>query len=675
MAVLDRMKKVLDQGVEETLRSGPDGTIPIPKDVSPRLERGRARMRQEAAKRNECLAFWRGEQYRYVNGEGKLVSQPTVSNAYDRTGKPPHVIRRERNLYFDVIESEVASANQKVPGYEVSPSTPDPEDESAARLAQQVSRYGYDAWHVRRATEAVIRFAVCADEGFAWPYFDNSIGPFMDDGEGGKVGQGDIRLRTFSGNEVFWEPGVNFDDSRWHCVEQARDIEEVKELSGYLGGDLRADAQNSENGGERSKQAVKLVMVTEYLERPCAKYPEGRWLTFANERVIVGVGADGERPYPCRDGNGEVVDEPVIHRLSYAMDPDSDRDKGLGRHLLDAQRTINNSVNKETMWVDLAMNPQVIIWNGGFAKGQRLTNEPGAAYQATGTGKVEWRPVPEMPQGLGKMKQEAKEDMDRIAAQNDLPSGVTSGKEIQARIEREDNRRYSFIAKLAEFHSRLMRHCLYLVQKHYTEKRLIKIQGEFGADTIPDFLGAQLRSQVDVIVLPGSIEVLSRKAAEERIMAYAERGWISGQAAMAAIAGGNAESLIQSYQKDVSRAHQIIRKIKLGPEVLFSTPDRFEGGQAVPGWMPRKFDNADIQLEVIQDWCKTVEFDSLEPGMQEAAMTYLEALEQIKSMKLAEQAHAQQIMAESQGQANAAKPQNIPPPTPEQAAEGAAGLG
>lgn len=656
MAVAEKLRELVSS---ET----PPERTPVPKDISPRLDRGRERMRSEAPQRNECLAFWRGEQYKYVNSENALVGQPTTTSAYDRSGKPPHVIRRARNLMFDIIEHEVAASIQRVPNYEVAPTTPDPEDEAAARLSQQILRFGYDKWRVRKAVEAVVRYAVIADEGFAWPYFDNTIGPFMDDGEGGKVGQGELRIRVFGGNEVGWEPGVDFDLARWHFIEQARDIEEVEELPGYMGGDLRADAQNSESGGERSKQAAKLVMVTEYLERPCAKYPEGRWLTIANDRVIV-----GERPYPCTDGDGEVIDEPVIHRLSYAMDPDSDRGKGLGRHLLDAQRTINNSVNKQTMWVDLAMNPQVIIWNGGFAKGQRLTNEPGAAYQANGTGKVEWRPVPQMPQGLSEMKSEAEANMAQIAAQNDIPSQVQSAKGIQALLDRDQNRRYNFTANVAEFYSRIGRHCLYLVQKHYTERRLIKVQGEFGADTIPDFLGSQLRSQVDVTVLPGSIEVLTRGAAEQRILAYADRGWISPQAAMAAIAGGNAESLIQSYQKDISRAHQIIRKIKQGPEVLFSTPPRFENGEPVEGWLPREFDNIEVQMSVFEDWQKTVEFDALEPGMQEAAGIYYQSLKQLKAQKQAEQAQAQQLMAETQGAANAAKPQG-PIPTPEAAQE------
>jgi len=639
------------------------GKIPIPKEIQERLSRGYERMRGDAPKRNECLAFWRGEQYRFVNSENVLVGQPTTTSAYEREGKPPHVVRRTRNIIFDVVEHEVANANRRVPGYEVTPSTATPEDESAARLSQQIARYGYDEWMIRRITDSVIRFAIVADEGFAWPYFDTSIGPFIEPEPGVTIGRGDVRVRVFGPNEVYWEPGVNFDDTRWLAITQARDIETTKALEGFVGGELKADAQGSEVGGERNSQAAKLVMVTDYLERPSQKFPNGRWLTFANERVIV-----GERPYPCADHEGKILDEPVLHRLSYAIDPDSDRDRGLVRHLLDAQRTINNAINKQTMWVDLAMNPQVIFWNGGFAKGQRLTNEPGAAYNATGTGKVEWRPVPPMPPELSQMKEEARGDIAQIAAQNDIPSQVESAQGIQALIERDMGRRYSFTAHLAEFHSRLMRHCLYLVQRYYDEERLIKVQGEFGADTIPEFRGSELRGQVDVTVLPGSLEVMTRKQSEERIMAYADRGWITPQAAMAAIAGGTAESLVASYQKDIARAHQIIRKIKAGPEVLFGSPPRMENGVPVEGWMPRQFDNIDVQMSVFEDWMKTVEFDGLEPAMQEAANTYYEALRQLKAQKLAEQSQAQEMMAVSQGAANAAKPQG-PIPTPEAQAE------
>jgi hypothetical protein len=81
--------------------------------------------------------------------------------------------------------------------------------------------------------------------------------------------------------------------------------------------------------GRRTRRARKLVMVTDFLERPCQRYPTGRWLTIANNRVVAGVQLDEEgkpltdeqgkpvyRPYPLTDHDDKPVDEPVLHRLS-----------------------------------------------------------------------------------------------------------------------------------------------------------------------------------------------------------------------------------------------------------------------------------------------------------------------------------------------------------------------
>lgn len=639
----------------------------IPGDVQARLKRGKDKKNEDSGKRKEAWAFWRNQQYKWVNSQGAIQSQATTTDYDRRSGKPAHRARTSRNYIFDVVEHEVALSVQRVPSYEINPSTSDPEDISAARLAEKVALYGYDKWHLRAVTEAVVRYAVISAEGFAWPYFDNTVGPYISDG----IGQGEINVRIFGGDEVGWEPGLSFDESRWHFIEQARDIEQVKQLDGFIGKDLKADAEGDQ----------KLVMVTEYLERPSAQKPEGRWITIANGKVII-----EERAYPCTDPSGEPIDEPVLHKLSYAMDPNGDRDQGLVPYLLDAQRTANDCVNKQIEWKNLAMNPQVIIWNGGFAKGQRLNDVPGTAYQAFGSGKVEWRPVPPMPVELSNMKADAQADIGRIAAQNDIPSNVDSARGIEALIERDSNRRSNFVSSLAEFHSRLMRHCLYLVQKHYTEERLLTLRGLYGPDNEQDFLGAKLRSQVDVTVLPGSIEPRTRAQIEQKIIAFADRQWITPEAAMAAINGGTAENLVRSYELDVARAWSVVRKIKAGPEVLFSTPPRqpFTGedpgvqtnpdgspmmdangqpvmNQTIPGWMPRPFDRISVWRGVFEDWMKGDDYDRLDSPSQEAANQVYDALLQVESRQQAQAAQAQTEMAQGLGMANAAKPQGATP--------------
>jgi hypothetical protein len=86
-------------------------------------------------------------------------------------------------------------------------------------------------------------------------------------------------------------------------------------------------------------------MVTEYFERPCPKYPDGRHLVIANRRQVV-----PEAKYPLRDRDGTVIDEPVPHRLAWDLDGGAHRDFGLTWQLIDAQRTAQDCRNKAVEW-------------------------------------------------------------------------------------------------------------------------------------------------------------------------------------------------------------------------------------------------------------------------------------------------------------------------------------
>lgn len=627
----------------------------VPDDVLERCRRGRSRMRDDAPVRNECWEFFRGNHYVYRDKSQRLVEQGVTKGS-----KPDWRVRTVRNLLVDVARHEVSAATSRVPSYEVTPSTTDDEDIQAARTAERVALFGHDKWGIRKVTIDTVTHAVVADEGFAWPYFDNTVPPFIsDDG----IGEGEIRVEVLGANEVFWEPGCRFENSRWWCVERARPVDEVVKSPGFLGGKLAADAQTSEVlGRHKTTSDVEMVLVSDYLERPCPDYPMGRRLTFANGRLIF-----PEEPYPLqtRDpqtGEMVAVDEPVLHKLAYIRDPDNDRDMGLFRHLLDAQRTYNDATNKQIEWKNLALNPQVILVNTRLD--QQLTDEPGRVYTARamgGNASVNWRQVPPIPPELGRLREDAAADIGRVASQNDIPSQVESGKGIQSIIERDAGARQSFIAELAAWYSRLMRHCLMLVQRYYTEQRLVQVNGRFGAD-IFYFKGADLRGQVDVRVAPASIEPRTKAAINAQVLAFADRGWISPQAAMAAINGGTAEKLIEGYELHIARANRVIQRIKAGPDTFLMMPPRLmEDGSEVPGWMPRPFDNIQVHKGIFEDWMCTLDYETAEQPVQHAADLYYQGLLMLEAQQQAAAIEAQNAQAEAAGMKNAGKPAPVKP--------------
>jgi hypothetical protein len=294
--------------------------LEVPADVSKRLERGRERAQQLAPKRNECLRFWRGDQYVHLSESNQLVTQPTRTSVQGN-GKPPHRARTVWNRLTDPVEALVSMSTSRIPGYQVNPTNLDPQTQSAAALGSKVARWGYDKWRLRTVTERVIRYAIIADEGFAWPYWDSSYGDPVGDG----IGTGEICVRVFGPNQVYWEPGVRFDESRWHAVEYAEPVDQTVQREGYFGGELTADADASDALGALKPGKTNLCLVTEYLERPSQRNPKGSRLIVANKRVIC-----PPEPYPLLDSEGKPVDEPVLHKLEGIIDPDNDRDLGSG---------------------------------------------------------------------------------------------------------------------------------------------------------------------------------------------------------------------------------------------------------------------------------------------------------------------------------------------------------
>ena len=104
----------------------------------------------------------------------------------------------------------------------------------------------------------------------------------------------------------------------------------------------------------------------------------------ANGRLIVPEGT-----YPCVNAKGEVLDEPVLLRLSYIAETD-DRDRGLVELLVDLQRTIQDTWNKLLEWKNRCLNPQMVAPRGSNMA--RRDDTPGATwfYTPVGGQKPEW---------------------------------------------------------------------------------------------------------------------------------------------------------------------------------------------------------------------------------------------------------------------------------------------
>jgi hypothetical protein len=402
-----------------------------------------------------------------------------------------------------------------------------------------------------------------------------------------------------------------------------------------------------------------------------------------------------EDNYPSTDPEGNVTADPILHRLGYTVDPEGD-DRGMVEHLIDLARTIDDCWCKLREWKNRALLPQMIAPKGSNMV--RRDDTPGATweYSPTAAGAPQWEKVPAVPRELFEMLEMALAHMRAIAADVDVqPLPDLAAKTATTAIEANRSRWQSFIADVADWDSRIMRHALTLVSQNYSEARQIEIRGQYDWASLPDFRGQDMRSQVNVRVSPESLAAKTRQQVMEEIE-FIQTNWpnaISPETAIAVLHGGNADQLLKSPQYDVARAARMVRLLEQGMPALTQQfqpvmqqmtvgpqvgtlpwgepaygnpgdPDPMTGIPVtqtlivnVPGWMPRKQDNIPIYKQVVGDFMKTPKFEQMPPEIQEGYNLFWGGLEMAERQRAIERAQLEMQMAAGQGMANAAKPQ------------------
>jgi hypothetical protein len=659
--------------------------MPVPPDVEASHRRGRAVMKRDAAKRRLCMRFERGDTWWWIDDKSHLNQTQTVTTA-GGGGKPPHKIRNTFNFIRPIVEDKVSAATARVPGFNVDPSTSDPEDAGAAKLSEKASIYIHDQWKMRKTAVDAVKTAIAhGGASYTMPYWERNVGPYIEvDGEW--IGQGDGRLLVLNGNEVYWEAGCDFDTSPWWVVERARLIPEVIKSPGYCGGKLTPNASTSDIPTDR-QPADNMVMVTERFERPCPSYPRGRWLTIADGKIIIDarlIDPTAEKPwqdYPLQDPDGQVLDECLLHRLVYTHDPDDDDDLGLVWQLIDFQRAAQDCLNKMLEYKNRGLNLQMLAPVNSLITAPDDVPNSIRYYKLSPNGeKPEWEDPPsgQILNALQQIFNLVIEQMNRVASYEDVQAeSNVAARTAQAVIEQSMARWQSFLGDLATWWSKLMRHCLLLVARYYTEPRTLEIRGRMGWESVKDFRGAHLLGQANVRVWPSSLEYLSKQQIMAKTQYYASMQWISGEQAIAAIEGGMAEKLTEGYDQDVAKVNRIINRIRDGSVMDMPTrqetrqiPDPLTGMtttviEEVPIWMPNEWDSVPVWQQQLGLWMKTQDFEALateNPERAEVAKLMWSGLQQLEQQKAMERAQQQQAMATSLGMGNASAPQGPPSP-------------
>lgn len=667
-------------------KQGAAGKQRIPSDVEEKLKRGRDGLKEVQARRLLGIDFANNNHFAELNEDGTKVTTLSTTAVAQGGEKPDHRVRRSNDIISPMLQRKISAATQREPDWESTAVTSDPEDYAASRIALRLSRAGYSLWGFPEAEAKALWWAMVTEEAFGRANFNGNIGPFTDvsqgpDGEPDPEkpkwrGQGEIELTIYSGLEVIWEPGVDFERSRWCAVEHVRSIEELEAEPEFLkvaGEKLQADASTATEGRmtKREKKGSKLCITTEYFERPCPKYPKGRWHTYADGRKIL-----PDEDYPLVNGKGEIVDRPCLRRLIYDVDGAGDRAKGLVQKVIDVVRSYDQSINKQSEYSQIGLVAQILAAEGVLLTDP--TDEPGLVIEYDRTlangEKPEWRPNIDFPDELFQMEERARSRFSEISFDEDIPPQVESGKAIGQVTELNRSAWQKFLNDFDRFRSDLMSDCLVLAQRKYGGDRIMKFRGSTGWEPVGDFEGADLRDQTDVAIRQSATQTQTRPQIEQRIMQLVQvfPNVFPAEVVIEALNSANPEKLIQGYEDDVGRAHRVIEQLRdgtfwtqplrpalPGEEVL----EEVGGRPMVPGWLPRPFDSLPVLKAAIESWMKTDDWDRGDPRMKNASLFFYQKLIDLETQAAQREAEIQTQIAEEQGMVNAGKEPG-PKPSP-----------
>jgi hypothetical protein len=172
-------------------------------------------MRRDAVKRRVCMEFTRGNTYGYEDSRGRFQTLSLITGA-DGSGKPRHRTRNKYDFIGPIIDAKVSAATSRTPSYDALPSNSSPESRAARSLRSRSLRTATTSGGTARPRRRSRLALGGGGVGYALPYFDPNVGPYTDVG-GRMVGQGEVKIMTFTGNQVYSEPGVDFERQSVVC--------------------------------------------------------------------------------------------------------------------------------------------------------------------------------------------------------------------------------------------------------------------------------------------------------------------------------------------------------------------------------------------------------------------------------------------------------------------------
>lgn len=616
------------------------------------------------------IAFYRGRQYTYYSTAMRRITQLPLDDS-----KPRARTRIVSNQIKPNCNRLVAKLLQNKAQFTASPGNSDSNSIKAARLAESAAEYWWDALDMQRKYRQALTWARVAGQGYMLVTWDKYAGqafqyfchpetqePIPSEMQadyqaalaehGPEVTQaatrtsytGDLSIAVHSPLNVWVDPTVEeFGDIRYWGVDQHLDPDEVETRWGVK---IKADSviTDADLGAQVSDydSAKKTVCVVSTLYiRPCPSLPQGRVVTFTQDRTLE----DHAWNFPFK--------HPNIFKFGSTPIPNSVYDSGEVEDAIPLNKELNKTISQALTHRDLTINPK---WTVPRNSVQQF-NAADEIIQFTPINGMEPKPVTHAP-----MPPYIRDIMDDLnirikecfgltdASSGHVPQGMESGIAMDLQQEASD----ASIAPIVEDNEialgKVFQTCLELARVYYTDERMLEIVGTNGKPQIVAFKGSRIPDTVSIHTEASSSMPRTRAGKLARVMFLKSNNLLPPGSEYKYLDMPDLKGWKQDAMMDEDQAEREHDRIKngqvLNPVALQEAqgaiatginPDTgkpFMDAAEVQGFLlqsmlkPLPYENSQAHMAVHSKYMKSVEFEESDPNQQHEFIQHLELTQQ-----------------------------------------------
>ena len=464
------------------------------------------------------------------------------------------------NLLLNVYRNVLARLALAYPSCVVIPASPEYEDIIKAQTSETALKYFWQSQRIKDGLTGALEWLITTGTVALHPHYD--------------PGDKSVKMEVFGSYDIFFEAGVRSpDESSWIALRSYYtkksllaaypDKEEIVEQTPTIAQtDETASSSLDYNGSPPERLEVYEVY-----------WRDGR------HGIATEAGWLYTETYPIDAFPVEIIRYSAVPRRLWGI--------SLIAPLLDIQLYYNKSRSQLMHNVELMGNPKWLVPKTAGVANTAMTSRPGEKiyYNPAGGRPEQVAPAP-IPEYVIHNMTRLQSEMGDVAGLHSVSLGkrsvgVTSGKAMETLASYDTSQLEGTQHYIEQAVASMAKTALMLMQKHYTEDKMIRMLDDTGRVAFNAIRDTSLSDDPEVFIEAGSLFRDEAQDRDAKVMEMLQLGLISPKSALDEMSFRTGNGFVSKKVRALAHARDMLEAAKRGGEIDLFKSDDLEAFQEV----------------------------------------------------------------------------------------------